>query len=147
MNAFHRLSIPGLLAMGVVAVFGISCVAQEAKIKKEPAKVTSPASGQEMYTSYCAACHGKEAKGDGPAAVALKVPPPDLTTLAKRNNGKYPDARVASILHGQATLVSHGDQEMPVWGPVFRQLAVGNEAEVLMRISNLNRYLESLQVK
>ncbi len=147
MNAFHRLSIPGLVAMGLVAVFGISCVAQEAKLKKEPARATSPGSGREMYASYCAVCHGKDAKGDGPAAAALKAIPPDLTTLAKRNNGKYPDARVTSILHGEATLVSHGDQEMPVWGPLFRQLSGGNETEVQMRIANLNRYLESLQVK
>jgi hypothetical protein len=34
-----------------------------------------------------------------------------------------------------------------VWGPVFRQMAGGHEAEVQMRIANLNRYLESLQVK
>jgi mono/diheme cytochrome c family protein len=147
MNAFHRLSVLGLLAMGLVAVFGVFSAAQEVKLKKEPAKVTSPASGQEMFTSYCAACHGKDAKGDGPATVALKTAPSDLTTLARRNNGKYPDARVGSVLRGQATLASHGDQEMPVWGPVFRQMAGGHDAEVQMRIANLNRYLESLQVK
>ena len=147
MNTFHRFGIPGLLAIGLVTVVGISCLAQETKLKKEPAKITSPASGQEMFTSYCAACHGRDAKGDGPAAAALKTAPEDLTTLARRNNGKFPDARVGSVLRGTASLASHGDQEMPVWGPVFRSLAGGNDAEVQMRISNLSRYLESLQVK
>jgi len=150
MNAFHevpRLLTMGLLAAGVLALFAVSSTAQEKKLKKEPVKVTSPASGQEMFTSYCAACHGQDAKGDGPAAAALKTAPADLTTLARRNNGKYPEARVSAVLSGQRTLVSHGDQEMPVWGPVFRQMARGDAAEVQMRIANLNRYLETLQVK
>ena len=146
MKAFYRVSVAGLVAMGLVAL-AMSSVAQETKIKKEGARMTSPGSGQEMFTSYCAACHGKDGKGDGPAAVALKTAPADLTTLARRNNGKFPDMRVTSVLRGTASLVSHGDQEMPVWGPVFRQLAGGNEAEVQMRIANLTRYLESLQVK
>ena len=46
--------------------------AQEAKthVKHEAAPMTSPASGKEMFVSYCASCHGKDAKGDGPAATS-----------------------------------------------------------------------------
>src|SRR3984957_18693829 len=40
---------------------------------------TSPASGKEMYTAYCAVCHGTDAKGAGPAASALKTAPANLT--------------------------------------------------------------------
>ena len=123
--------------------------AQEPKttVKREAAPMTSPASGKEMFTSYCASCHGKDAKGDGPAANALKQLPADLTTLAKRNGGKYPTDRVTSILRGQTSLMAHGDQEMPVWGPVFWRMSQGHEEQVQMRIGNLNRYLESLQEK
>ena len=56
---------------------------QQNEIRHVPVKATSPASGPEMYTSYCAVCHGLDGKGNGPAAEALKVPPPDLTALAK----------------------------------------------------------------
>jgi mono/diheme cytochrome c family protein len=49
-------------------------------IKQVPVAMTSPASGKEMYISYCAACHGTDGKGNGPAASALKIPPADLTT-------------------------------------------------------------------
>ncbi len=128
---------------------GVVATAQEAKteVKHVTAPVTSPASGKEMFVSYCAPCHGKDAKGDGPAAAALKSPPADLTTLAKRNGGKYPSDKVTSILRGQATLVPHGDQEMPVWGPVFWKMSGGHEELVQERIANLNRYLESLQGK
>lgn len=124
-------------------------VAQEAKteVKHGAAPQTSPASGKEMFVSYCASCHGKAAKGNGPAAASLNTPPADLTTLAKRNGGKFPSDRVTSILRGQAKLGSHGDQEMPVWGPVFWKLSGGHEEVVQQRIANLSRYIESLQEK
>ncbi len=145
MNTFHKLCVPGLLA--VVAV----CTAAQqttTTIKKEPAKATSAASGPDMYKEYCAVCHGTDGKGNGPAVPALKTAPPDLTTLAKRNNGKYPALRVGSILRGQETLVAHGNQEMPIWGPVFHSLDISAPSSLVeMRIANLNDYLESLQVK
>lgn len=144
MNTLHKLCVPGLLA--VVAV--CAAAQQNTQIKKEAAPMTSPASGSEMYKSYCAACHGPSGKGDGPAAAALKTAPPDLTTLAKRNNGKYPTDRVASILRGREQLVAHGNQEMPVWGPVFHSLDISAPDSVTeLRIHNLNQYLESLQAK
>ena len=96
--------------------------------------------------SYCASCHGKDAKGDGPAAGALKQAPADLTMLAKLNSGKYPSDKVTSILRGQTKLVAHG-QDMPIWGPVFWKMSQGHEEQVQMRIANLNRYLESIQEK
>ena len=144
MNTLHKICVPGLLA--VVAVCS-AAQQQGTAIKHEQAPVTSPASGSEMYKSYCAACHGKSGKGDGPAAAALKSAPPDLTTLAKRNSGKYPADRVASILRGKETLVAHGDQEMPVWGSVFHTMSGGHEDIVDLRVSNLDKYLESLQAK
>jgi mono/diheme cytochrome c family protein len=116
-------------------------------VKHEAAAMTSPSSGKEMFMSYCASCHGKNGKGDGPAASALKQPPADLTMLAKRNGGKYPSGLVTSVLRGQANLMAHGDQQMPVWGPVFWKMSQGHEEQVQLRIANLNRYLESLQEK
>jgi len=100
-----------------------------------------------MFMSYCAPCHGKTAKGDGPAASALKIAPADLTVLAKENGGKYPTNKVTAILSGQTDLAAHGNKEMPVWGAVFWRMSGGHEEEVQQRVANLNRYIESLQVK
>ena len=143
-----RVRFLACMAVVLVAGFVISR-AQESKttVKREAAPMTSPASGKEMFMSYCASCHGKGAKGDGPAANALKQLPADLTTLAKRNGGKYPSDKVTAILRGQTSLMAHGDQEMPVWGPVFWRMTQGHEEQVQMRIANLNHYLESLQEK
>lgn len=127
--------------------------AQEKQIKEEPIRHTSPASGAEMYKAYCAACHGKTGEGNGPAASALKVPPADLTTLAKRNNGKFPMDHVVSILRfGVAEPTAHGTSQMPIWGPLFSSLESSsmrgpNSPVVSMRITNLAHYIESLQKK
>ncbi|MBZ5681927.1 MAG: cytochrome c [Acidobacteriia bacterium] len=120
---------------------------QKPAIKHAPAAQTSPASGKEMFMSYCAACHGKNAKGDGPAAAGLNKTPADLTALAKSNGGKYPALRVTSVLRGEATVAAHGTQEMPVWGPLFWKMSQGREGVVQQRIANLNHYIESLQEK
>ena len=138
-----------LAAMAAIlfATAGSAAQEQKPKVERAPAPMTSPASGKEMFESYCASCHGKSAKGNGPAAPALKATPPDLTLLAKENGGRYPSDKVASILRGETKLVPHGDQEMPVWGPVFWRISHGDNAEHQQRIANLNRYLESLQVK
>jgi hypothetical protein len=54
----------------------------------------------------------------------------------------------ASILRGQEALVAHGDQEMPIWGFVFRSIDISAPSSLVdLRIVNLNKYLESLQAK
>lgn len=68
--------LPVIGLMACLAVFGVS---PHKEIRHVPVKAGSPASGPEMYTAYCAVCHGIDGKGKGPAAEALKVPPTDLT--------------------------------------------------------------------
>jgi mono/diheme cytochrome c family protein len=46
--------------------------------------------GKWEFQSSCASCHGADGKGNGPVSEQLKVPPPDLTLLAKKNNGGLP---------------------------------------------------------
>lgn len=46
--------------------------------------------GEMEYLSSCAPCHGRNANGKGPLADQLKVPPSDLTQLAKKNGGAFP---------------------------------------------------------
>jgi mono/diheme cytochrome c family protein len=100
-----------------------------------------------MYIAYCASCHGKEAKGDGPAASALKSAPTDLTTLAKQNNGKFPILHVSEIISGEHMSAAHGSREMPVWGDVFMAMHGHDSRWVQLRVTNLAHYIESLQVK
>jgi mono/diheme cytochrome c family protein len=104
--------------------------------------------GPDLFNHYCASCHGRDGKGHGPTAAALKAPPPDLTLLASQH-GTFPRARVAAAIGGESSvpfLPSHGSREMPVWGPIFRYLDPDRRATDI-RIDNLVAYIESLQAK
>ena len=73
--------------------------------------------GKMEYQSSCAACHGIDAKGDGPVSRELKTHPTDLTVLAKKNNGVLPFNTLYEIIDGRNSLIiSHGTREMPIWG-------------------------------
>jgi mono/diheme cytochrome c family protein len=120
--------------------------ASKPTVRKVAPGYTDPSSGKEMYTAYCASCHGSDGKGNGPAAPALKTPPTDLTQLAAKNGGTFPEAHVAQIIKGDSMTAAHGNKEMPVWGPMF--LEMGHDtAQVQLRISNLTKYLASIQQK
>ena len=116
-------------------------------VKHVPVKPTSAASGEEMFNTYCAGCHGKDGKGNGPAAEALKVPPPDLTVLTKNNKGSYPSLKVSAVIRGEQAMPAHGSKDMPVWGSLFWKMSQGHESEVQQRIANLNKYVEGMQQK
>ena len=149
------MSIKKLILMfTALIVFNCTVAAQDQTqdqtqkvIQHASIKPTSPASGQEMFTTYCAVCHGTDGKGGGPAASALKVPPTDLTQLSKNNGGKFPALKVSSILRGTSDLPAHGSKEMPVWGPLFRSMSGGHESDVQQRLANLTQYVETLQAK
>jgi mono/diheme cytochrome c family protein len=72
--------------------------------------------GKMEYLSSCAACHGEDGKGNGILASVLKVPPADLTTLSRRNDGHFPLAAVTEIIDGRTLIAAHGTREMPIWG-------------------------------
>jgi hypothetical protein len=102
--------------------------------------------GPDLYRHYCATCHGRDAKGDGPAAAALKVPPPDLTRLARARNGVFPAHDVEALIRGRGTVAAHGTGEMPVWGPIFYALDP-SDARVKARITALVVHIASIQQK
>ena len=139
-----------ILALAVLLSLAAASAAQQTTVKQVPLKPTSWSSGQQMYREYCAACHGENAKGGGPAAAACVVKPPDLTILAQRNNGKFPYNYFYSVLQFGRTMPTpaHGSADMPVWLPLF--LSLGNadqEAIAQQRMHNLARYLASIQSK
>lgn len=72
--------------------------------------------GAQLFDRFCASCHGSQGYGDGPVAPSLKLMIPDLTELAKRSGGRFPDERVREIIDGRAVLPAHGTRPMPVWG-------------------------------
>jgi mono/diheme cytochrome c family protein len=133
-----------MLTRITLATFALATIGFGQTINTVPPNPTSPTSGKEMFTEYCAVCHGQDAKGGGPAATALKKKPTDLTQLSSHNGGKFPDSRVARYIEGDDTVASHGSRDMPIWGDVFKSLSKDQNI-TRMRVSNLTAYIKSLQ--
>lgn len=115
---------------------------EKPQIKQAPMAQIPASDATGMFLSYCAPCHGKLGRGDGPAAAALKTPPADLTRIAARNKGTFPEVRVKRFIEGADEIAAHGTREMPMWGPAFRAL---NRDTAALRIQALADYLERLQ--
>jgi len=121
--------------------------AQDKKVIKKVAPVgTASLDGRDLFQEFCAVCHGKDGKGNGPAAPALKENPGDLTQIARQNDGHFPDQKVLSIIKGEKSVVAHGDQEMPTWGKTFNDMS-GNLTVSQGRLHALVGYIQSIQAK
>lgn len=120
--------------------------AQEKNVKTVPIKFTDPSSAKEMYTEYCAVCHGVDAKGNGPAASEFKYAPTDLTQLARKNNGKYPDDKVYATLKFGTNAPAHGTLQMPIWVDLFHSVD-GSDMSSQLRMHNLTEYIRGIQAK
>jgi mono/diheme cytochrome c family protein len=104
--------------------------------------------GAAIYKTYCAVCHGKEARGDGPLADNLRHAPPDLTLLAKRNAGKFDADAVHRMIDGRSPIKGHGGPDMPIWGDAFKRSSEkSDEKAVKERIAAVVAHLKSLQRK
>jgi mono/diheme cytochrome c family protein len=99
-----------------------------------------------MYQQHCAACHGRNGKGDGPAASAMTTKPTDITVMQRRH-GAFFTAQLESAIRGTDPVVAHGVPGMMVWGALFRADAHGNEAVVDARIEDLVAFVETIQQK
>ena len=128
-----------------VASFAATAVPQDKKPAHLPG--SDPVSGLQLYKRYCAVCHGNDLKGNGPISPEFKNGPSDLTTLAQRHGGKFPDAYVQDVLRNGVQKPAHGNTEMPIWGPLFATVRGTDPAAVNVRIVNLTNYIKSMQAK
>lgn len=96
-----------LMIAGLAAVFATAVQAENVDV------------GKAEFQSSCASCHGTDGKGKGPVSAQLRVQPPDLTVLARNNNGVFPANAIYEIVYGSKTVPAHGTREMPIWGERF----------------------------
>ena len=114
----------------------------------KPVDLTLAELGRPYFQAYCASCHGIAGRGDGPAGVALRARPADLTQIAARRGGRFPDGEIAQFVDGRFAIAAHGSREMPVWGEVFsREIPESGVAESIARgkVLVLVEYLKSIQ--
>lgn len=128
------------------ALAGLAFVAGAAAPLRAQAPAPAPTAslaGDGTYRLYCATCHGRDARGDGPLASSLRRRPPDLTRLAAVNGGTFPAEMVARVIDGRRPLKGHGGGEMPVWGDAFANSSERTAPEE--RIARLVAFIEKLQ--
>lgn len=75
----------------------------------------------------------------------MKIAPTDLTQLSARNNGVFPDEKVADVIRNGGAVLGHGSSSMLAWGHFFSELHKPEIANA--RIAALVSYLRSLQSK
>jgi mono/diheme cytochrome c family protein len=113
----------------------------------ERADVLEAAAGQTIYTRYCAACHGRDGKGDGPVASGLVKKPIDLTALQAMSGGRFPYEKIARAIDGRDTPRAHGTPDMPVWGEVFGKTSGTDAPTVADAVKRITHYVWSIQGK
>lgn len=124
-------------------VFATPAAAAEVGYDRVLAEIGAP-----LFQDYCAACHGIGGRGDGPAVKALVKRPADLTAIAARRGGAFPDGEIARFIDGRFELPAHGSREMPVWGQHFgAEVPDPGVGESIARgnIASLVEYLKSIQ--
>ncbi len=136
------------LPLIVLAVLLGGCASDH--VSRASTHVTSSAArGARLYRGNCAGCHGESAHGNGPIAPLLRIEVPDLTLIAARRGGNFPELEIYRIIDGQADLGAHGPRHMPVWGYEF----FGNETDddetahrqATEKVDSLVGYLRSIQ--
>ncbi len=129
--------VAGVLAIGARAQ-GPAAAPREPLLQKTTV-------GAELYRFYCSNCHGLDARGRA-ATPAMQVAASNLTVLTVNHGGVFPREAVRDVIaHGAGRGSVHGTNEMPVWGTIFRAFEP-NDTMVDIRIDNLVRYIQSIQV-
>lgn len=102
--------------------------------------------GKAHFRTYCASCHGREGRGDGPLARSLRFRPADLTVIARHNEGQFPADHVRAVIDGRKRVDGHGPGDMPAWGDAFKNSVEGySEEHVVEKIDQLTAYIEAIQ--
>jgi hypothetical protein len=91
-------------------------------------------------------CRGNAGRGNGLAASALDVLPPDLTTLARRHGGKFPDAMFQAPCEMAGRWTPKGPPRCRL-GAAVPGARFFFQSETNQRIATLAAHLKSLQTK
>ncbi len=127
----------------LLAIFSAATGAQPEKGQFDE---TSALMGKQIFRSYCASCHGSEARGDGSVAKYLTIEPADLTRINKRNDGEFPFDRIFQTIDGREAVRGHGKREMPIWGDAFKKTRDNPDEEAVKeKITHLVHFLRSIQ--
>ncbi len=113
----RRTEILGGLIRTSVALLAIALTAA-APVRAE-GNTSEISIGERLYSQKCSLCDGSDAKGRTEVAALLKIDTPDLTRIAARRKGWFPEILVREIVDGRFAI--HGPRAMPIWGLTMSQ--------------------------
>ena len=138
------------LILAASLLFSLLSTAQTQKLSagsNREAQTRNSIAGDRIFQQQCAACHGTDGRGHGPASAALKRTPANLTLISQRNGGKFPYLRVKETIEGKVpNWLALGTREMPIYGPIFHEVEADQDwGEV--RLEAITKQVESMQQK
>ncbi|MEX0340585.1 MAG: cytochrome c [Arenibacterium sp.] len=127
------------VALAGIALTGFAVACSEVSMPE-------PDEGALLFAANCTTCHGSDGKG---AKLASGRQAPDLTTIARRNKGEFPRARVLSQIdgYGRGALPP---EAMPEFGALLKGDTVPVEVDGVLTptprpLAALLAYLENIQ--
>ena len=99
--------------------------AEAARPNPAPSDKASIEQGMKLYLSHCAACHGEQGRGDGPAGAGLSPRPADLTHTAEHHQDGDLAWKIAT-----------GKGAMPGWKGVLTEAQIWHVVNYLKSISS-----------
>ena len=88
-----------------------------------PSRAADSAKGQEIYTTFCATCHGPTGLGDGIAAAALDPKPRDLSSAAILEG--YTDEYLVNVITNGGAAVGKSPM-MTAWAGIISPEDIDN---------------------
>lgn len=144
---YLRLLRTGAVLLACAALVTLTTPARGAG--EDPSVSPGTETGQRLYASLCASCHGVSGMGDGPMLPELRVAPADLTRISARHGGEFPTTLIQEIIDGRRRVRGHGPGNMPVWGRHFERTETAPDApsEIIVRgqVQALTEYLKTIQ--
>lgn len=104
--------------------------------------------GAGNFQTYCAGCHGTDARGFGQTS---RMAPPDLTLLSRHNNGTFPLIRVLDKVEGYSRGIGGDGGDMPELGFLMEGRLVridagdGATRPVPQALADMVRYIRAIQ--
>jgi len=142
-----------VLSIAAIALLVLYATAERSEILQSQSRqtvevaTTVPISGATEFERHCALCHGVDGRGAGSMTEqnTFKIPPADLTQIAKRNNGVFPAGKVAEAIGAGSNLAGHTGSMMLPWSKLFT--AEGGAARAEVTITEITKHVEGLQNK
>ncbi len=132
----------GLLGIIALAVLGGCATEVDRSVSVER--------GAQFFATNCAVCHGVDARGYEGSPRDWATPPPDLTLLARRNGGAFPEIETLATVYGPAyhnrrgsIMPEFGEQDL---GPmIVVEVEEGIGTPIPANLIALSGYLQSIQ--